>query len=219
MDLDVLLVWQYYVCTVCRQGAQKKEKCWLELPWNTALPPVGPSVPSAGRPPPAFPWSRTNNLSIVASGQLPTRAKALSSNQISRTTRQFANSFTTNSYTVRLCSLCYYVCLTCVAPGSVSPGPASCPAGGWAPVWAVSLRSGAPTPADSASSDHSGSDSACGSPVPGASSGFLPAQTHVHTQAFSVVALTDSYGEQSKLQNKELGLQLMIIFTMDYSKV
>lgn len=191
----------FTVTTVCSQGAQKKENCWLELPWNTVLPPAGPSVPSAGHPPPASPWNTTNNLSIVAPGQLPTEPKHCPQIPSDKwdPPQQATHSITTNSAAFcvydqhALCSLCGHACLTCAAPGSASPGPASCPAGDWAPVWAVSLTSAAPTPAGSASSDHSGSDFACGSPAPDASSGSLPAQTDGHTQAFSVAALVDSY--------------------------
>ncbi len=111
------------------------------------------------------------------------------------------------------------VCLTCVAPDSASPGPASCPAGGWAPVWAASLTSGAPTPAGSASSDQSGSNSACGFPAPHASSGFLPAPTHWGTKALWVVGLIVGYIGQLKLENKGSGLQVMIILIMVYSPV
>lgn len=64
--------------------------------------------------------------------------------------------------------------LTCVAPGSACPGSASCPAGDSAPASAVSLRSKAPTPAGSASSARSGSDSSCGSPAPAAVLDSLP---------------------------------------------
>lgn len=191
-----MLSFKYFTATTCRQGAQKQENCWLELPWNTALPPVGPSVPSAGHPPPASPWKSTNNLSIVAPGQLPTEPKHFPQIRCDEwdSPQLFANSITTRSAALcvyvqyALLSLFYDVCLTCVAPGSVSPGLASCPAGGSAPVWAVSLTSGAPTPAGSASSGHSGSESACGSPAPGASSGSLPARTREHTQAFSIQA-------------------------------
>lgn len=97
---------KYFTVTTVSQGAQKEENCWLELPWNTALPPAGPSVPSAGHPPPASPWNPTNNLSIVAPGQLPTEPKHFPKIPYDELDppQQFSDNRTTNS-----AAFCVYV--------------------------------------------------------------------------------------------------------------
>ena len=169
---------------------KRRRICFLEyLLWNIAQPPVGPSVPSAGHQPPASPWNQTNNLSITAPGQKTTRATQFPQNRYADWCwRWFSTTLCQqryHSFIMCLWSMCIMLiiiimCLTCAAPGSASPGPASCPAGGWAPVWAVSLTSGAPTPAGSVSSDRSDSCCACEFPAPDAGSGSSPA----HREAF-----------------------------------
>lgn len=204
---------QNFQLSLINKVHKRHENCLFESPWNTALPPAGLSAPSAGCSPPASPWNTTNNLSVAAPGQFPIKPKLYPQIRYDEwgSPQQFRTTVTTKTQMHRgfnvkhaSCSLCRYVRLTCAAPGSASPGPASGPAGGWPPVWAVSLTSGAPTPAGSASSDHSGSDCACGSLAPDASSGSSPAATQKHTEAFSVVAK----------QSKGSRLQLMIIFIM-----